>query len=511
MDYLELAPLFKDHMVIQRDKQIIVWGQGPENAVVEVIFDKVKTSCVIKNHRWQCLLPPHGPAEGLLMTVKTDIPGFPEKVIRDIAVGDVWIAAGQSNMEYFLRYDAQWDTIQKTEKNSKIRMFNVPRLAFEGQQKDISDSGYWFFEGDSAWETFSAPGYCFAKALQPVIHVPVGIIGCNWGGTPAGAWIEESYLKETPYNIILEEYAREMAGKDMDSLRHEAMEAFAFEDSPKHQDEWKPMMYGLDERQQKLWMEEHCNDPFIPLGPWHQNRPSGLFHQMVEKVAPFSAKGVLWYQGESDEHHAPLYDKILERMIECWRDTWHDHLPFLIVQLAPFGRWLACTGENYPEVRRRQEMVSENVSDVYMTSVMDLGMYEDIHPKHKKEVGERLSLLARGCVYEEDIVCRPPKCISCEAKNQTILLKFDRAGDGLLLTSDQVNGLKMIVNHEDLKVLSAKAEGDCLSITVDRQVNGLCTVSFAEMDYVEVNLFNSAGLPAMPFYREFKISDRENG
>ena len=123
------------------------------------------------------------------------------------------------------------------------------------------------------------------------------------------------------------------------------------------------------------------------MGPYNVGRPGGLYHQMLEKIIPFSARGVLWYQGESDEGHAEIYDRLFTAMIRCWRKSFGQELPFLYVQLAPYGWWLGGTGEKYPELRRRQEMVGESVPGAYMASIMDLGMYEDIHPKHKKEVG----------------------------------------------------------------------------------------------------------------------------
>lgn len=171
--------------------------------------------------------------------------------------------------------------------------------------------------------------------------------------------------------------------------------------------------------------------PENPMGPYNVGRPGGLYHQMLETIIPCGARGVLWYQGESDEGHADIYDRLFEAMIGCWRESFCQELPFLFVQLAPYGTWLGGTGEKYPELRRRQEMVSRRVPGAYMTSVMDLGMYEDIHPKHKKEVGERLALLARGKVYKEELLCEPPALLGAERKGKKITLHFAHAGVGL--------------------------------------------------------------------------------
>ncbi len=499
MEQLTLAPLFQNHMVLQRDKPIHVWGQGPENALITVCFGKNRAVSRTTNNSWNCTLPPHAAARGMELIIMTDIPGFPIQKISDVSVGDVWIAAGQSNMEYFLRYDAHWADIKNAPENQDIHMYNVPRLCFEGQQKDISDSGYWFQEQAAAWETFSAPGYCFARSIQPHLDIPIGIIGCNWGGTPACSWVSEETLQaDKRLHIFLEEYRKQFQDKDPVLLRNESLRGFAFEDSPFHQEEWKCMMYGLSREAQLDWMNEHADDPQIPMGPLHMWRPCGLFHHMLKPLAPFSIKGVLWYQGESDSGHADLYEIMFTALIQCWRELWDDDFPFLFVQLAPFGEWLYCGSDGFPEIRRRQEAVSKKVENTYMTSIMDLGMYEDIHPKHKKEVGERLALLARGCVYGEDVLCKPVEFESAYRQGNSIILNFANTGDGLFVKGSQINDLK-ITGHQNMTSYSWKLDNYKIILNFEVLPDNPVTIQFAETGYAEVNLFNSAGLPAKPF------------
>ena len=203
----------------------------------------------------------------------------------------------------------------------QIHMFNVPRLAFPGHEKDVSECGYWFREGDKAWPLFSAPGYSFARKLQPVLDVPVGIIGCNWGGTSASTWMEEECLQEPPLDIYLEEYRAAVAGKDPELLKKASVEAFASEDSPERRADWAKVMYGLSLKEQKEWQENQEPVPENPMGPYNVGRPGGLYHQMLERIIPFAARGVLWYQGESDEGYAGIYDRLFETMIGCWRKS----------------------------------------------------------------------------------------------------------------------------------------------------------------------------------------------
>lgn len=503
MEVLKLPPIFQSHMIIQRDKPIHVWGEGPEDARITVSFSHHIGTAIVKNHTWSCTLCSCPAGRNYTMTVTMDIPYTTPITLTDISVGDVWLAGGQSNMEYFLRYDAHWEMIKRLPKNPDIRMYNVPRLAFEGHKKDISDSGYWFGEQEDAWETFSAPGYCFARSLQPHLDVPIGIIGCNWGGTPACAWIDESYLNTSPLDIFLQEYQDAIRGKSPEDLRAQAMKGYAFDDSPKHQEEWKTVMYGISREEQIEWMKNHKDDPIIPMGPQHKDRPFGLYNQMLKTLAPFSLKGVLWYQGESDSGHGDIYDKTMEALITCWRKLWQDDFPFLFVQLAPFGEWFDIIGKDYPAVRLSQETVSQTIPNTYMTSIMDLGMYYDIHPKHKKEVGERLALLARGCVYHEDILCLPPQLKKGEVQGNKVILTFSNVGSGLYLKGEDLKDLLVLQEDHPLTPISIALEGDKIIISFKDIITSSIQVEYANVGYTKVNVYNSADLPLKPFIWKF--------
>ena len=149
-------------------------------------------------------------------------------------------------------------------------------------------------------------------------------------------------------------------------------------------EEFMPLLYGRDRAWQETYMEEHANDPFVPMGPYNINRPGGLYHQMLEPLIPFAIKGAVWYQGETDAGHADIYDKLMTAMITFWREKWNDQFPFLFVQLAPFGVWLACDSKGYTQVRKKPEMVSKTVPRTGMVSIMEIGSYYDIHPKLKR-------------------------------------------------------------------------------------------------------------------------------
>ena len=547
-----LPELFGTHMMLQREKPIRFEVSVSGTSMFEVLlgkrnadgsFDVVRSgSFPSDGGTCHVCLEGIGAGTGYVLRLLPD--GREEEALEldDINIGDIWMACGQSNMEYFLRYDADWSRTRKLARNPLIRMFNVPRIAFEGQEKEQPECGYWFEEGDEAWGLFSAPGYSFARTVQQKTGIPVGVVGCNWGGTPACAWMPESYFAEEPLHVFVEDYERETAPYTYEQLREMSRKALAFESTFRHQVEWHAVMHGLTEKEQERFVQEHADDPVLPMGPWHHYRPGGLYETMIRKAAPFPVKGFLWYQGESDTGHADIYDRTMEALLRCFRDTWQDEdLPFLYVQLAPFGHWLECTNDHYADLRAAQERASKQLSKAWMASIMDLGSYEDIHPKLKMEVGRRLALLALGHVYGQDVLCDPPEAESVslqvlpgEESRAVAVVRFAHAGDGLYSDGAPAQGFAFSAGGCSLPVLSCSLEGDAVKLTVD--LSGLdagvmdtpetdagkagmaagaaggrlpgmeVCVAYADEDYCETHLWSSAGLSAKPFRTCVKIS-----
>lgn len=502
---LSVASIFQSGMVLQRDKKIIIWGNAPAGSTVTATIEKNSASSVANDQQqYQIALAPMAAGEDFILTITCDAPNERPIELYNISIGDVWLASGQSNMEFFLRYEQDWKAIQKYEKNPKIHLFNVPQVAFEGHTTHCkSGYGYWLQEGDEGFDKFSAPAYSFARNIQPAIGVPIGIIGCNWGGTSACAWVPEDVLKEAPLDHYLKEYDEAIADIDPDELRKESLTAWKFEDSAEHGKDFEPFLYGRPRAWQLSYMKEHENDPVIPLGPYHMYRPCGLYHMMLSTIIPFSLKGVLWYQGESDAgERASMYDKLFSGLISAWRKDWGDELPFLFVQLAPFGKWLACGNEAYAVVREKQQLVADTVPNCYMASIMDLGNYYDIHPKAKLEVGRRLALLARGHVYgEKDLLCDSPRLASAVlTDDKRIDLSFLHA-DGLTMT-DNSNTLVCAADDVPFVPDEVTIEDDHLMIAVPKDVltgNPKLTVSLGWDDFAEIFIHNQAGLPIAPF------------
>lgn len=510
------AILFQEGCVLQRRKPITVWGSGKDGMAVHVELGENHADSVVQNGLWECVLKPMEAARGLTLRI---VCGDEEEIIQNVSVGEVWVAGGQSNMAFSLRYDADWEETKKLSPNSDIHMFNVPRLAYPGQEKDISDSGYWFQERDSAWEFFSAPAYAFARKLWPQIKVPIGIIGCNWGGASASVWVDRRYLEKEPLNVYLQEYESAVSGKDPEELKRLEEISFRAEETEERKKAMDEVLYGCSLKDQEEWMKKPAASlPPSPMGPYNVGRPGGLYHMMLKKICPYSVQGVLWYHGESDAAHDGIYDQLLQAVIRCFRDSFRQELPFLIVQLAPFGRWLWCRGDKFPQIRRCQELVSKTVPGVYLTSIMDLGMYGDLHPKRKMEIGRRLALLAMGKIYEKDILCECPAFRNARRTPEGIEILFEHTGSGLweapcepekedealkpsALTGPTDMRLGFVVSSREktLSIRHIELLGDKILLGVDPLPTEECQVSFAEVPYMKVRIYNSAGLPVKPF------------
>lgn len=496
---LKTAMIFGDHMVLQRQKPIRIWGTCTEGNVTVSLAGR-ETAAECTDGTWEAVLPPMEACEGLELVV---LSGDETLRFADVAVGEVWLAAGQSNMEFYLRYDSER---KDAEENPKIRMFDYPEVAFEGQleQGDYSDYGFWRVCESENLDYFSAAAYYFAMQIQKQYQVPVGIVGCSWGATPACAWMDPAYLEDNEGKVWLEDYQKVLDELDLKTYEKEYQSnPEYFRQKPFENELNEAMMYGVSSEELGRIIQEMLSrgeSIFQTEGPKSEKRPGGLYESMVKKIAPYSVRGVLWYQGENDEKHADVYYTVLSRLIRCWRELWGEKLPFCIVQLAPFRYWDQDNKDRYPSLRRAQERVSREVPAVWMASIMDEGLETDIHPKRKRPVGERLALLARGHVYGEEILCDPPECRRLTLEDGRLSLAFDNAGEGLKVTGERVEALEITCDGKELEDYGTRVEKDSLIIesTEIKKEKKVC-VRFAETDFCIVNMYSSIGLPAKPF------------
>ena len=510
---IKLARIFQDGMVLQRNKPVSIWGESNSNQMITVTLnDSPILKCEIKIGKFNIQLPP----QQTIFNGTLRFEGTHHSLsLNDIDFGEVWIAGGQSNMEFQLIYEKHGkDNISELE-DEHMRFFDVGKYTFDGEEEEgIVESenwDQWMSLNKESAPFYSAVGYYFAKELREKYNVPIGIVGCNRGGTTALTWLHESYLSDNELlKAYWEEYVKVTKEIQLDVYIKQSSELRQWMNS----DEMKSFMKKINQGHvtplillKAIRYKKKLKGNINQMGPHYVNRPSGLYHTMVEKISGYSCAGVIWYQGEEDRDKANIYNILLTELINCWREAWKSDLPFLLVQLAPFDKRLGLTGEQFPEIRKQQEWVNHNVENTYMVSIMDVGDKKDIHPKNKKPVGERLALLAMGKVYKENILCESPELVNHKLEKGSISLSFKNTGQGLTLKNGEIQALETFIDNKVLKGCSYRVEGNMLQIRSKKiKENSNCIVRFAQKGYCKVNLYSSIGLPVKPFeWTSYKI------
>ena len=501
---LKPAMMFSDHMVLQQGKELPVWGSGPDGAEVSVTFLSRTYQTVVIDGAWKIVMDEAQVCRGEKMTIRC---GHEMVEILDVSVGEVWIAGGQSNMEFFMRYDEGLQEELKREPCGDIRFFDYPEVSYEGQLavNDYSNFGLWRTCDPEDLEYFSAVAYYFARSLQERYKVPVGILGCNWGGTTASTWMDPSCLKGTKGEVWLSDYQEGLKSLDLEKYEKQTSDpSWSYTGKPFENKVNEKLFYGFTKRQ----MQFICKCKFIyrimakfwpANGPKSPYRPGGLYENMVQQIAPYAASGVLWYQGESDDVHADVYDTVLTQLIRCWRDTWREDLPFLLVQIAPLGFFFNGEPWKYPLLRYQQEKISGREKKVWLTTSGDAGMEWDVHPKNKRPVGERLCLLAAGHVYGEEILCDPPEIKKMEVSDGAICLTFVNVPGGIVCTDPEVPELLVKREGQQLSGYEIRFQGDRMILFSDQVYAGdAVEVLYAQEPYYESSIYNQAGIPALP-------------
>lgn len=499
---LSLDLLFSEHAVLQRGKELRIWGRGEDGRTVQVLIQGQKAEAIVRGGKWEAVLPPLK-ASGQEELKASD--GMETLVIENIAVGEVWIAGGQSNMEFPLRNLREFDDIKNTDV-PQIRLFCVPKLSYEGQLDDDDFSEYRFWRPCSPgnlWYYSAAPFY-FAMRLFEKYHVPVGIINCNYGGTRASSWADLSILEKTGAKIWIDEYEEGIKGLDIEKYSrlfrmNPAIKAKIQNHSALYDKVWKG--YSRFDMLLLRTAREILTHVKPLIGPMDPNRPSALYENMVKTIAPYTARGVIWYQGESDDPHPEVYDEAMGAVLDSWRKLWDDSLAFLMVQLAPYeGAHVLLPAMNFGKLRLQQEKVSKTREKVYITNVMDAGMREDIHPKDKRTVGERLALLAMGKIYGEGILCEAPQIASIHRSGDQITLEFMNCGKGLSKHNKDVESLEVEVDGKSIDDFKVRVKGISIKFECPAFRNGRKTsIRYGLCNYCECNIKNSAGIPVKPF------------
>jgi sialate O-acetylesterase len=473
-----LPSVFGDHMVLQRNAKVPVWGWADPGEKITVTLGRQSVSGhAASDGRWQATLKPMRAGGPFELVVRGDGTAVH---IKDVLIGEVWICSGQSNMGWAVANSNDAQAEIAAANYPDVRLFTVKQTVADTPQTDCEAEWKACSSDTVAW--FTAVGYFFGRELHRELGVPIGLIESDWGGTPAESWASAEALEEIESCApLLERWVATITNHPSEKYKKYEKDFAAWE--------------ALDEEGRKS-----VRQPGAPLGPDSPHRPSSLYNAMISPLIPYAMKGVIWYQGESNAQRAYQYRDLFPEMIQDWRQQWGGRsFPFLFVQLANFKARTEQPQEKsaWAELREAQ-LMALSLKNTGMAVAIDIGSGENIHPKNKQDVGKRLALNALANTYRKRVAYSGPVFGSMKIKGDAIRLSFDHTSDGLVAEGGSLKGFSIAGADQKFVWADARIEGSKVFVRAAGVPNPVA-VRYAWADNPECNLYNGAGLPATPF------------
>src|SRR5258706_13208440 len=439
MAQLRLPAIFTDHMVLQQQSEVALWGwAGPSEELVITTswnnYDPVKTK-TLNTGVWKTTLKT--PVAGGPHTIT--IKGSTEVVLKDVLIGEVWICSGQSNMEWSVN-NGSTDAMEEMPKATypEIRFFNVSKSASDFPQ--ARGEGQWQLCTPETMKGFSSVGYFFGKKLNTDLKIPIGLINASWGGTPAEVWTPKEKIDADP------------------ELKQSAEQ-----------------------------LKEYA---------WWPKESGAVYNGMIKPIVPYGIAGVVWYQGEGNTVAPSTYQKVMKTMIESWRGDFGKEFPFYFVQIAPYKY-----GRNYEGVLiREQQARLLSVPKTGMVIISDkVDDVQNIHPKFKKPVGDRLANYALGDTYKLPLLgYQSPVYKSMQVDKGKIRISFDYAQIGLIHEGGPPT--QFSIAREDKKFVSAVSKVYIGTVDGSAKKGKNPVAVRICLDNTSIpNLFNKESLPVSAF------------
>lgn len=435
--------MFSNGMVLQQQEQAAIWGMDKPGVKISVAGSWGKSASVQTDATGKWKLKLQTPAAGGPYTVT--ITGSNKIVLNNVLVGEVWLCSGQSNMEMPVKGNLNQPIIGSNEAilnsaNDNIRLFNTPKTVSLTAVYDVK--GMWRAASPAATGNFSAVAYFFARKVQSVLNVPVGIIQSDWGASTIESWMDAQTLSAFKNKII------------PDTLP--------------------------------------AKEP--------QKIPTLMYRSMLHPYIGYTIKGVLWYQGESNRTNAAEYMSLFSTLISSWRSQWgQGDFPFYFVQIAPFESG----SDNQAFLREAQLQSMMTVKNTGMAVTMDIGEPRVIHPSQKEPVGNRLAYWALSKDYGAGgIAFSGPVYQSVEVKgDSTIIVTMDHCEQGLSsfgkpLTDFEVAGADKVFHPAEARIITDK-KGKIM--VWGKEVKNPVAVRYAFKSWVVGSLYNTQGLQASSF------------
>ncbi len=485
---LKLPALFSDNMVLQQHLANPVWGWDTPGSEVTVTFaGQTKTAKAGDDGKWTVKLDPlPANAQPATLTVKS---GSGAREIQNVLVGEVWICSGQSNMRWTVANSWDADLEIASAKHPLIRLINVPNVGTQEPQQDFT----------AAWEEcspetvglFSGVGFFYGRILHQILDVPVGLINNAWGGSAAEAWVRRDVLEnDARFKGLIAGWVEREKQLSSEQARLDHEKAMAA---------WKA----------KADEAKAAGKPFTTRAPQSpeqtlagNHRPGNIFNGVLLPSIGYGIKGAIWYQGESNAARAHEYGYLFPLMIQHWRELWQQgQFPFYWVQLADFRAEKPEPGDSdWAELRESQTQTQQVIPNGGQAVIIDLGEANDIHPKNKRDVAERLARIALARDYGVKIPWRSPEYKSLQIKDGKAIVTLDTFGS-TLRTVDVSEAKGFAICGEDRQWVwaDAKIAGRDKVEVSSPAVPAPVAVRYAWSDNPVCNLYSIEGLPVTPF------------
>lgn len=446
---VQLEPLFSDNMILQQNTEAAIWGKSSsKKSTLKVVGswnNKAVEAQIATDSTWRVKLPT--PSYGGPYTITID--DGDKKIIENVLIGEVWIASGQSNMEMEM---AGFNSQPVEGSNRDIALSYDPMMRVMDVERTVSatplttvNSAGWSEAHSSVVAPLSATAYYFARTLRGALDIPIGILVSAWGGTSINSWV-----------------------------------------TPEHANSYQDVI----EREAKRRTSSR-----------NQHYPGGLHNGMINPIAGYTARGFLWYQGESDRYRPESYAQKMLDMVTTWRTMWgSEDMPFYFAQIAPF-EYAAGGKDDFmsPYMREAMAEAVDVVANSAMVCLSDAGLQNCIHPSNKVVVGERFAYLALNRDYgQKSIIAYYPRYKSFEVDGNQLIITFDNAEIGLTTFGQELRDFE--IAGEDGVFVEAKARirGNTVILTSDEVATPL-KAQYGFRNWFKGTLYNVAGLPASSF------------
>ena len=517
---MRLAAIISEHVVLQRDKGTYIFGETESAARIAVTIDNISVEENVPGGRFAVSLPAHPAGGPYTMTVTEKDPDsgavLDERTIGDIYFGEVWIDNGQSNIEFEIRNARGGAEELETADFPLIRTFkSIKAPVIDEEVLKAEQFQEWKLCREGAFFEMSGVAWYFAKKLYQELKCPIGIVDCYQGGTSISCWLSEERLSKYPEGRIYQEiFAESIKGQTEEDYNRKLLEYNRLVEEYLERERIAKAK-NPDITPEELSAEAGDYPWPPPPGLTSAFRPCGLYTTMLQRIAPFASRGIIYYQGEEDSGKASGYAILLKELMDEFRTDFRDvQLPIIILQLPMFISRNTEDMRDWGFLREAQAEAVAETDGALLIPLIDCGEFDNVHPVDKKTPGERTAGEVLQAIYEnpagaphmelERAEKREDGGVVLHFRNTCGSLLNDPEGNELIdlrkemLQQDEehIYGFEVCVGEDEWIVPDAVIDGETVVLTARDDISG---VRYGFFNYGKVSLYNEKGYPLAPF------------